>query len=272
MTEPVAAVIAEDTPDLSPTPAPDRADAPVSEITERFLRAVLAKVPLDHIEELHLFSPLRQSGVETGIAVIAALVPAVAPLAALAPEFDLDDAVEPVDPVVMAAAVDVALEDDATAQDETAHDETAHDATAQGETAQGETAQGESEQHESDDAVDAVLASMALEIVEAGVEEEDGPADAVIPDAVITPMVRHTVYTARYRLVQKGPERGRWESEVVAEADAPLITVEMVVRGVQRRAGEESEILRYSAKQIARALRMPWPTPTPTPAPGAPSA
>jgi len=75
-------------------------------------------------------------------------------------------------------------------------------------------------------------------------------------------MVRHTVYTARYRLVQKGPERGHWEAEVVAEAEAPLITVEMVVRGVQRRAGEESEILRYSAKQIARALRMPWPTPS----------
>ena len=47
-------------------------------------------------------------------------------------------------------------------------------------------------------------------------------------------------------------------------ADAPLITVEMVVRGVQRRAGEESEILRYSAAQIARALRMEWPPAAPS--------
>jgi hypothetical protein len=71
--------------------------------------------------------------------------------------------------------------------------------------------------------------------------------------------VRHTVYTARYRYVIKGPERGKWESNVKAEAEAPLITVETVVRGVQRRAGEDSEIVRYSAAQIARALRLPFP-------------
>lgn len=46
--------------------APDRADAPVSEITERFLKVVLAHVPLDRIEELHLFSPLRQGGWKRG--------------------------------------------------------------------------------------------------------------------------------------------------------------------------------------------------------------
>ncbi|MEI6741390.1 MAG: hypothetical protein WCK74_13880, partial [Gemmatimonadaceae bacterium] len=73
----------------------------------------------------------------------------------------------------------------------------------------------------------------------------------------VAPSVPIVVYTARYRLVQKGPERGKWESDVVAEADAPLITVEAVVRGVQRRAGEESEIVRYSAAQLAKALRLP---------------
>jgi hypothetical protein len=73
-------------------------------------------------------------------------------------------------------------------------------------------------------------------------------------------IVKHTVHTARYRLVIKGPERGKWESDVVEEADAPLITVETVVRGVQRRAGEDTEIVRYSASQIARALRIPLPT------------
>jgi len=50
---------------------PDRADAPVSEVTERFLRAVIAEIPVEQIEELHLFSPLRQGTLETGIAVIA---------------------------------------------------------------------------------------------------------------------------------------------------------------------------------------------------------
>jgi len=82
------------------------------------------------------------------------------------------------------------------------------------------------------------------------------------------PVERHTVYTARYRLVIKVPERGRWESDVVAEAEAPLLTVETVVRGVQRRAGEETEILLFSDRQIARALRMPWPLPDAAPASG----
>jgi hypothetical protein len=51
---------------------------------------------------------------------------------------------------------------------------------------------------------------------------------------------RHVVFSARYRWTRKGPDRGKWESEVVAEADAPLVTVEAVVRGVQERANEEN--------------------------------
>lgn len=52
---------------------------------------------------------------------------------------------------------------------------------------------------------------------------------------------RHVVFSASYRWTRKGPDRGRWESEVVAEADAPLVTVEAVVRGVQERANEAVE-------------------------------
>jgi hypothetical protein len=52
---------------------------------------------------------------------------------------------------------------------------------------------------------------------------------------------RHVVYTARYRWTRKGPDRGKWECEVVAEADAPLVTVEAVVRGVQQRANETTQ-------------------------------
>ena len=83
--------------------------------------------------------------------------------------------------------------------------------------------------------------------------------DVAVIETTPVPRIRHTVYTARYRLVQKGPERGKWEADVVAEAEAPLITVDLVVRGVQRRAGEESEIVRYSAPQLARAVRVPYP-------------
>ncbi len=190
----------------SPAPeAPDRADAPVSEITERFLKVVLAHVPLDRIEELHLFSPLRQGGVETGIAVIAARVPVAAVEQPAAPELPFDDA--PIEDVVGDRLDDGAGDD-----------------------------------------VDAVLAAETI------APEEDAPVIEGAPP----PRIRHTVYTARYRLVQKGPERGKWEADVVAEAEAPLITVDLVVRGVQRRAGEESEIVRYSAPQLARALRVPF--------------
>lgn len=63
---------------------------------------------------------------------------------------------------------------------------------------------------------------------------------------------RHVVYTARYRWTRKGPERGKWECEVVAEADAPLVTVEAVVKGVQQRSNDAVEPERISGDE-ARA-------------------
>ena len=180
---------------------PDRADAPVSEITERFLKVVLAHVPLDRIEELHLFSPLRQGGVETGIAVIAARVPLVVVESPAAPELPFQDDIGEV------AEVTEVVTDELVAEEEIVAD----------------------------------------------------ADDVAVIDTMPVPRLRHTVYTARYRLVQKGPERGKWEADVVAEAEAPLITVDLVVRGVQRRAGEESVIVRYSAPQLAHAVRVPYP-------------
>lgn len=57
---------------------------------------------------------------------------------------------------------------------------------------------------------------------------------------------RHVVFSARYRWTRKGPDRGKWEHEVVAEADAPLVTVEAVVQGVRARANEAAEPERMS--------------------------
>lgn len=57
----------------------------------------------------------------------------------------------------------------------------------------------------------------------------------------------HTVYSASYRHTLKGADRGKWEVEVTAEADAPLVTVDEVVRGVMKRAGEQFEPERISA-------------------------
>jgi hypothetical protein len=58
---------------------------------------------------------------------------------------------------------------------------------------------------------------------------------------------RHTVYSARYRNTLKGKERGKWECDVTAEADAPLVTIDEVVRGVMKRAGEPFEPERIPA-------------------------
>ena len=209
----------------APVPAlPDRADAPVSEVAERFLKAVIAQVPIELIEELHLFSPLRQGTVETGIAVLAVRVPeAVVPHE----EPGLFDGAEAV-----GARAEQALAGEALASEAPAPEAPTAEAPA----------------------------------VEAPADEAPADATPVLADATAIEEgargarpVRHTVYTARYRYIIKGPERGKWESSIKAEADAPLVTVETVVRGVQRRAGEESEIVRYSAAQIARALRVALP-------------
>lgn len=85
-------------------------------------------------------------------------------------------------------------------------------------------------------------------------------ADALSSDAI----ARHVVYSARYRLVLKGPDRGRWETTVTAEADAPLAAVEAVVRGVLRRAGEDEEPERLTGESFRQALvAEPWTAPRP---------
>jgi hypothetical protein len=41
---------------------------------------------------------------------------------------------------------------------------------------------------------------------------------------------------------------------VVEEADAPLLTVDAVVRGVQRRAGESAEVERLTGAELQQLL------------------
>jgi hypothetical protein len=239
--EPVAAPVAQ-----APV-IPDRADSPVTEVAERFLRAVIAQVPLERIEELHLFSPLRQGTVETGIAVLAARVPVVV-------AEPVEDVVieEPEPQLSLSETAAEAVADDAIV-DETAVEDTMGDAVIVVEA----IIAAEGDDDEDVSYADAELVELSAEEGDEAEAVEEEMAD-IVPAQKPRP-VRHTVYTARYRYVIKGPERGKWESSIKAEAEAPLITVETVVRGVQRRAGEDSEIVRYSAAQIARALRLPFP-------------
>ncbi|MDQ6831120.1 MAG: hypothetical protein M3081_19835, partial [Gemmatimonadota bacterium] len=85
--------------------------------------------------------------------------------------------------------------------------------------------------------------------------------DAAPPDQSPSESPRHTssatrltVYRASYRLTLKGVDRGKWEVEVVAEADAPRATIDDVVRGVTRRAGEASEAERMTGEEFRSAI------------------
>jgi hypothetical protein len=87
---------------------------------------------------------------------------------------------------------------------------------------------------------------------------ESGVAVLAVTDPVTdqeTGERRHIVYTATYRHTRKGPDRGGWSVDVVAQADAPLDAVAAAVRGVHRRTGEGdgAEADRMSGSQF-RAL------------------
>ncbi|MEO7362163.1 MAG: hypothetical protein ABI120_17670 [Gemmatimonadaceae bacterium] len=223
-------------------PTDERANVPVSVVTERFLRAILDKVPLDRIQELHLFAPLRQGTIETGIAVVAARVIVLDEIAVPTPlELQLDgDASTPVDPTE-AEAVEFAVEETEEVVEMNNESPYADEPVQLKLVPSSESAAAEDDERAGRTTA---LITSAPEVINAEADESS---------------VRYTVYTAWYRLIIKGPERGKWEMDVVDEADAPLVAVETVVRGVQRRAGEETATVRYDASQLAHVLRLPVP-------------
>jgi len=236
----------------------------MTETQERFLRAVAARLPLDRVAEVHLFPSIRQGGVETGVAVIAVEAegggdaPAsaeVSPGAALsgaalsgaegedaAPDGVTDAAGagegarngSAAPPTAPAAIAEPAIAEPATAETATAGENEPAGAGGAGDSAAGAPPQHQ----DSADAPDASHRSAA--------RHTDSP-----------PAPRHTIFSARYRLTLKGPDRGRWEAEVVAEADAPLATADLVVRGVRKRTGEAAEAERVSPDALRQLAAQP---------------
>ena len=167
---------------------------------ERFLVAIAASLPPERFIELHFFSPIRQGGVESGIAVIAAHPERVQEI------------------VVADAAPDSHSEE--LSDDPSCHsEELSNDPSCHSEERSDEESAFDSSEEKAD------LSSLSL---------------------LRMTGERYTIYSAKYKLVLKGPDRGRWECSIVAEADAPLVTVETVVRGVQRRSGDAEEPERMS--------------------------
>ncbi|HEU4629301.1 MAG TPA: hypothetical protein VFS08_06125 [Gemmatimonadaceae bacterium] len=318
----------------------------LSDAQRRLLAAVAERLPAGQVRELYLFAPIRQGGVETGLAVIAAGEPeapdassggaaasgmeAASEPPAADEGSDADVAAAPVcapeDADVMRAALlaaeaAVAAEDAGTDGEDPTGDirdrvpgiggpgaegagaeepAIAEPATPAGPT-NGALAPPGPAAHVPDaaacdpteaaagappptvdtvDTVDSVVgddtgpplaaapavvvrAEAAAERAAGSVAVESGdddeatapPADAEAGDEPATGLPpRYTVYTARYRLQLKGPDRGKWAMDLVAEADAPLLTVDAVVRGVQRRAGDLAEVERLTGPDLARLL------------------
>ena len=211
----------------------------MTETQLRFLRAIAERLPLSRIAELYLFPPMRQGALETGIAIVAAV-----------------REVEPDLAAVLAAAPDVAPE--ATPED--ANDDSA---AALGDAMSDEVreAVGDADTDEAGEACDPTEDASRDAAAGMDVVADDVVPEPVVPPAAaataVAPRERHTVYTARYRLALKGPERGRWELNVMEEADAPLLTVEVVVRGVQHRAGEGAEPERLEPAALRDLLGAP---------------
>lgn len=187
----------------------------MTETQQRFLRAIAERVPAGNVVEVHLFPPIRQGGVETGVAVVAE------------------------DPRASPAASATEPGVDAVPQDAVEHTDSVP----------GDNGAAPAE----------VAAEPAAELPDV---DAAAPAEAPEAPAVAAPERpnRYTVHTARYRLTLKGPDRGKWEVDVVAEADAPLEAVDAVVRGVLRRSGDGADPDRLTAAMFREALDAPLAT------------
>ncbi len=202
---------------------------------ERFLRAIAERVPVERVEEVHLFPSIRQGARESGVAVIALRPAEATPDDTPAVPSDRDFA----SPAPASAGPDVVAATRTPGPDAipaSAHDEPPDDSGLD---------------------TDAPLERGERPASDAA--ERVGDATQRV-DSAPAPR-RFDVWTATYALTLKGPERGAWEMDVTEEALAPADTIDAVVRGVHRRAGGLDEPERLSADAFRAALvEEPWTT------------
>ena len=154
----------------------------MDETRERFLQAIVARLGAERIVELHLFSPLRQGVSETGVAVIAVL------------------------PDLVGAGNG---EGEGAGNDE-------GEGAGSSEGDEAETMGGGA-----DADADALVVAQDAE-PSPYLDASAAPVEEVVVGIETPAESRHVVFTALYRLTRKGPDRGKWFFEVVAQADAPL--------------------------------------------------
>ena len=204
------------------------------ETRTRFLAAIAKQLPAERVMEVHLFNAIRQGGMESGVAVVAVALETPSPESTTS--FDVDGGYVPPPAVAEAAVLETPS---AVAVHDQLADETAYVA-------------------------DEVVDDDSPYAPSAGVEKDPGPGQAFEtlepepgPEPELEsrpPAPRYTIYSARYRHTLKGLDRGKWEVTVTEQADAPLLTVDAVVRGVQRRSGDADEVVRLSGDEFRAAL------------------
>jgi hypothetical protein len=254
----------------------------VSELTEtqeRFLRDVAKRLPLERVGEAYVFAPMRQGGMETGVAVIAVALeapvepdvadPPVAGEACATVDERVHEALDEIQASVASGEAPDAVIDPLVAATADTADDAADDAANEVLAAMQAAADADEVDVTADEAgvgdvETADVEEVAAPATSADAELHDAPLDTDAPPAgapAASPPARYTVFTARYRLQLKGPDRGKWEVDVVEEADAPLLTVDAVVRGVQRRAGDEIEAERLTAADFLAVVngQATWP-------------
>jgi len=175
----------------------------MTETQERFLRTVLTRVPLDSVVELHLFPPIRRGTMETGMAVIATVLPP-------APLTVLEEGVE----------LEMDVSESGTVEGAELEMDVSEPATVEG-------------------------AEFEMDVSESATVE-DAPVHA--------PRLR--ILTAAYRHTIKGIDRGKWTVDVQEEADAPLVAVEAVLRGVRQRSTEAADPELVSLETLAALIAL----------------
>ncbi|MBC7897568.1 MAG: hypothetical protein H7066_19265 [Cytophagaceae bacterium] len=261
----------------------------MNDTTRRFLNAVLERVSESRIVEVRLFPAIRQGGIESGIAVLAVepepAVPPADPIdlteltddappeleasagdeVEVAIEHPADVVIEAVDDIEVdseslqrIAALQVPDEADIDAMSDATDREALREVTAEGVADLGIAPVADA----SDIAVELSAAPILADAIELDAEETIALGDILaLPSPGGTPHVvgphRLEILCARYKLVFKGPERGKWDLEIMHQADAPLDTLDRVISGVVRRAGEESEPERFSRESLRTSLDAP---------------
>ena len=217
------------------------------ETRTRFLAAIARQLPAERVAEVHLFAGIRQGGIESGVAVIALEREP-------APSLDVDGGYVPAGDVAEAAAVE-------TTAEVVVHDQLADEAAFVADETIPAAPVVETTVAERVVAETPAAEASFVPFTEEVLADEASPYREVVPierDLRPTPPAsRYTVYSARYRHTLKGIDRGKWEVSVTEEADAPLLTIDAVVRGVTRRSGDADETIRLSGDEFRAALPQP---------------